>query len=546
MSKLITFDSYGDNYDTIYGSYNKGQSFQLHAETVVSKVKISLKVGYGSPTGNMYVKLYAHTGTFGSSSKPTGGALATSGAVDASTLTSSYALKEFDFSGEQLVKLDAGYYVLVLDYAGGDGSNYVMMETDSEYPPYHRGNMSSYNGSSWGAVSLRDLKFYLYGDSPNLVDFYSEDYDTEAISLYSGDNVGIGQSFQGIGTKVSSCGFFLKKVGSPTGNAVAKLYAHTGTYGSSGVPTGSALATSGNIDVSTLTTSFALKSFTFSTPYLATSSTNYCVVVEYSGGDSSNYVDVAADGMYGFLAHGGNACILTGTTWTGASIVDTIFYVYGGTVAPTVTTQACSSVTLNTATANGNITETGGAAVTRRGFCYKTGTSGDPTTSDSTTYDDGTFGTGAYTKGLTGLSASTDYRVRAYAVNSVGTSYGTTVQLTTTGADAPVVSTTTTTLLNRTVATVGGNVTDQGSESVTERGIYYGTDEFSQTNKLTSASGAGAYSIFLSGLTPNTKYYYKAFATSSIGTSYGDILNFTTGNSLAVNDKTALPPFNRA
>lgn len=215
-------------------------------------------------------------------------------------------------------------------------------------------------------------------------------------------------------------------------------------------------------------------------------------------------------------------------------------------VAPTVTTQNCSSVTFNSATGNGNITATGGASVSRRGFCYKVGTSGDPTTSDSTAYDDGTFGTGAYTKGLTGLSASTDYRVRAYAVNSVGTSYGTTVQLTTAGADAPVVSTTTTSRLDRKCVIFGGNVTDQGTETVTERGIYYGTDEFSQTNKLTSTSGLGTYSIFLSGLTPNTKYYYKAFATSSIGTSYGDILNFTTGNSLAANDKTALPPFNRA
>ena len=212
----------------------------------------------------------------------------------------------------------------------------------------------------------------------------------------------------------------------------------------------------------------------------------------------------------------------------------------------TVTTQNCSSVTFNSATGNGNITATGGASVSRRGFCYKVGTSGDPTTSDSTVYDDGTFDTGAYTKGLTGLSASTGYRVRAYAVNSVGTSYGTTVQLTTAGADAPVVSTTTTSRLDRKCVIFGGNVTDQGTETVTERGIYYGTDEFSQTNKLTSTSGLGTYSIFLSGLTPNTKYYYKAFATSSIGTSYGDILNFTTGNSLAVNDKTALPPFNRA
>jgi hypothetical protein len=100
-------------------------------------------------------------------------------------------------------------------------------------------------------------------------------------------------------------------------------------------------------------------------------------------------------------------------------------------VAPTITTQAVSSIAQTTATGNGNITATGGANCTRRGFCYKVGTSGDPTVADSTAYDDGDFGTGAFTKSITGLSAGTSYRVRAYAINSAGTGYGDTVQVTT-------------------------------------------------------------------------------------------------------------------
>lgn len=51
-----------------------------------------------------------------------------------------------------------------------------------------------------------------------------------------------------------------------------------------------------------------------------------------------------------------------------------------------------------------------------------------PDTGDSTAYDDGTFGTGAFTKSITGLTADTSYRIRAYAVNAAGTAYGTTVQ----------------------------------------------------------------------------------------------------------------------
>ena len=97
-------------------------------------------------------------------------------------------------------------------------------------------------------------------------------------------------------------------------------------------------------------------------------------------------------------------------------------------VVPTVTTQTVTNVQKTTATGNGNITATGGANCTTRGFCYMTGTSGDPTTANSTAYDTGSFGVGAFSKGLTGLTAGTNYRVRAYAINSAGTAYGATVQ----------------------------------------------------------------------------------------------------------------------
>ena len=107
---------------------------------------------------------------------------------------------------------------------------------------------------------------------------------------------------------------------------------------------------------------------------------------------------------------------------------------YTAATVPTVTTQALTNVKNTNATGNGNITDIGVGNATRRGFCYKAGTSGDPTTGDSVAYDDGSYGTGAYTKGLTGLSAGTGYRVRAYAVNPGGTSYGVSVQLTTTSA----------------------------------------------------------------------------------------------------------------
>lgn len=88
--------------------------------------------------------------------------------------------------------------------------------------------------------------------------------------------------------------------------------------------------------------------------------------------------------------------------------------------APTVTTTTPSSITSSGATGGGDVTDDGGATITERGICWST--SSDPTTSDNTATATGT--TGSYTADMTGLSASTTYHVRAYAINSVGTSYG--------------------------------------------------------------------------------------------------------------------------
>ena len=96
------------------------------------------------------------------------------------------------------------------------------------------------------------------------------------------------------------------------------------------------------------------------------------------------------------------------------------------TVAPTVTTQAVTSIGKITATGNGNITDDGGATATR-GMCWDTSSAPVITDSHAT---NGT-GEGAYTVAMTSLDAGTKYYVRAYATNSEGTSYGSEVNFTT-------------------------------------------------------------------------------------------------------------------
>jgi len=196
---------------------------------------------------------------------------------------------------------------------------------------------------------------------------------------------------------------------------------------------------------------------------------------------------------------------------------------------PNVSTQACTNVDYNSALGNGYITDIGGQC-TRRGFCYKVGTTGDPTTSNSTAYDDGSFGTGAYSKSITGLSPGTNYRVRAYAVNSAGTGYGTTVQITTN--PAPTVTTQAVTAIEEETATGNGNVTDTGGETVTKRGICWNTTGSptiaNSKSEETGSFGTGSFNRSMTGLSPGIKYYVKAYAYSVAGYGYGSEVNFVT------------------
>ena len=135
--------------------------------------------------------------------------------------------------------------------------------------------------------------------------------------------------------KITSAKFSLKKVGSPTGNAHAVLYAMTGTYGNNGKPTGSPLATSDNFDVSTLTTSLQLIIFTFTgAQQYEMSASFYCIQIENPETgtiDDSNYLAVGWDSSS--PSHDGNRCNWWNGAWSSNSSIDTCFYVYGEVAA---------------------------------------------------------------------------------------------------------------------------------------------------------------------------------------------------------------------
>lgn len=80
-------------------------------------------------------------------------------------------------------------------------------------------------------------------------------------------------------------------------------------------------------------------------------------------------------------------------------------------------------------------------------------------------------------------------------------------------------------------ATFGGNLTSSGSSDVTAKGVVFGTNlnpTIDDNVELSNDNNLGSFTITKTGLTPNTTYYVRAFATNSIGTSYGEEKTFTT------------------
>ena len=103
--------------------------------------------------------------------------------------------------------------------------------------------------------------------------------------------------------------------------------------------------------------------------------------------------------------------------------------------SPTVTSTAASAIANTSATLAGNVTSNGGATVTERGVVYaKTSQNSNPLISGSgVTKNTNGAGNGVFSESITGLEAGTQYSFKAYAINSVGTSYGAISTFTTTG-----------------------------------------------------------------------------------------------------------------
>lgn len=197
-----------------------------------------------------------------------------------------------------------------------------------------------------------------------------------------------------------------------------------------------------------------------------------------------------------------------------------------GVQLPTITTSSVINILSSSATSGGNILSDGNSHVTVRGVCWNT--SPNPTTANSKTLDGA--GTGNFISIMDGLAANTKYYVRAYASNSVGTSYGDEVSLTTQSSTLPAITTSNITVLTSTTAQGGGSITSDGGSAITARGVCWGTSHNPtiSSNKTSDGTGTGTFTSSLTALIRNTTYYARAYATNSQGTAYGDEVPFST------------------
>lgn len=132
----------------------------------LNRARLYVKRSGGSAI-NCQVEVYAHTGTYGSTGKPTGSVLATSAVLDRDDLADAYTLTDFAFSGANRVQLSPNTaYAVVLKKTSGDTS--VVWGCDGSSPA-HAGNNGSWDSAAWAYSSTYDMCFYFYGELEELI-----------------------------------------------------------------------------------------------------------------------------------------------------------------------------------------------------------------------------------------------------------------------------------------------------------------------------------------------------------------------------------------
>ncbi len=200
---------------------------------------------------------------------------------------------------------------------------------------------------------------------------------------------------------------------------------------------------------------------------------------------------------------------------------------------PEVRTLEVLQVDSTTVRVGGELISDGGAAITERGVCWNT--HGGPTVDDQRQAYVGS-GQRIYYCMLSDMPVATTVYFRAYAINDCGVGYGEVMELYTGGhASTPMVTTVGVDSVTMTSARCLCNLVSTGGLPLTEQGACWSTSpepDLQGSHVALEGGSAGEYQAMMWGLTPDTRYYVRAYAVNAMGTSYGETLEFLTDDGL--------------
>jgi hypothetical protein len=232
--------------------------------------------------------------------------------------------------------------------------------------------------------------------------------------------------------------------------------------------------------------------------------------------------------LYRFKAYAINA---VGPVYTAVGTFTTLATV------PTVTSPTITNLASTSATLGGNVTSTGQSNILERGFVYSpTAVNSNPVIGGPGVIKVTAAGTtvGAYTANITGLTANTGYTFKAFARNAIGTAYGSPYAFFTTFPPLTV-TTPTATGITATNATLGGTVVSDGATTATGRGVVFSQNAATPpviggpgVTQITATGTMGPFTVNAASLTPNTTYFFRAYAINNAGTSYSPLASFKT------------------
>lgn len=212
---------------------------------------------------------------------------------------------------------------------------------------------------------------------------------------------------------------------------------------------------------------------------------------------------------------------------------------------PTVTTKQISNSSTTSVSSGGDITDNGNDQIIQSGVVYSTNP--NPTLETDTKIISNT-NTSSFLVEITNLTAGTNYNVRAFATNSVGTSYGSNITLTTTNVFASIVTKPITfNSINAIIS--GGDIS--GTETINSRGICISILPNPTVPDTSNGNGIGSFiSTYSTQLA--TTYYIRAYAeVTNRGLIYGNQITYTTiptaftsGNGVSDFDNNNYPTIN--